>query len=210
MEEVEAGVQQIAEDLVDVETTGLVTLWVRTFNAMLSSTAKSYVIALIVIGPLMLLLIGDIRIGLLSLIPNLAPILMGMGLMFGLGIHFDMTTMMIGSIAIGIVVDDTIHFMHTWRRYYLRGLPAPEAVRETLLSTGRALVITSMALCSGFFVRLAATMTSSKYVGLITGFTIIAALLADLILSPALVTLAARFAEKRRGVRSTPYPIAEG
>jgi predicted RND superfamily exporter protein len=209
LDAVEPGIKRIAGDLVEAETTGLVTLWVRTFHAMLSSTAKSYAIALVMITPLMLLLIGDVRIGLLSLVPNLVPILMAMGLMSALGIHFDMTTMMIGSIAIGIVVDDTIHFMHTWRRYYGLGHSAPEAVRATMTSTGRALVVTSIALCSGFFVQLAGTMTSSKNVGFITGFAILAALCADLVLSPALVVLAARQAEKRSGLGSRPRSTAD-
>ena len=201
------GAREIVGELADIQTTGLVELWLRTFDAMLSSTFKSYSIALLVIAPLMILLIGEVRLGLLSLIPNLAPIIVGMALMSMMGIHFDMYTMMIGSIAIGIAVDDTIHFMHGFLRRYRRGDEAVEAVRTTLLSTGRALLITSLVLCSGFFVQLFATMTGTRNVGLITGLPILAALLADLTLSPALVGVAAPLA-RRAADRPTPTPPA--
>jgi len=191
------GASRIFGDTASAQTTGLVKLWLRTFDAMLSSTARSYAIAILTIAPLMILLVGELRLGLLSLIPNLAPILMGMALMAYLGIHFDMFTMMIGTIVIGIAVDDTIHFMHGFRRNFRRGASAPEAVHQTLLSTGRALLITSLVLASGFFVQLTGTLVGSRNVGLITGLTILIAVLADLILSPALVVLAARFEERR-------------
>ncbi len=116
-----------------------------------------------------------------------------------LGIHFDVFTMMIGTIAIGVAVDDTIHFMHGFRRNYERMGDAAAAVRETLLSTGRALLVTSLVLSSGFFVQVSGTLTGSRNSGLITAFTILAALVADIVLSPALVILATRYEERRKG-----------
>jgi len=199
--EIEAGAGEIVGEYGDVETTGLVKLWLRTITAMLTSTAKSYSVALLVIAPLMILLIGEIRMGLLSLIPNLAPIVIGMGFMQAFGIPFDMFTLMIGTVAIGVAVDDTIHFMHGFLRYHRHGASVPVAVHETLLSTGRALVITSIALCSGFFVQMFGTMISVRNVGLITGLMIATALLADLTLSPALVTLEVRRERRRRGAK---------
>ena len=182
---VQAGASEIAGDHASVETTGLVKLWLRTITAMLTTTAKSYSVALLVIAPLMILLIGELRMGLLSLVPNLAPIFIGMGFMQAFGIPFDMFTLMIGTIAIGVAVDDTIHFMYGFLRSHRRGASVSLAVRETLLSTGRALVVTSIALSSGFFIQMFGTMISVRNVGLITGLTIVAALLADLTLSPA-------------------------
>jgi predicted RND superfamily exporter protein len=201
--EIEAGAREIAGEYGEVETTGLVKLWLRSITAMLTSTAKSYSVALLVIAPLMILLIGEIRMGLLSLIPNLAPIVIGMGFMQAFGIPFDMFTLMIGTIAIGVAVDDTIHFMHGFLRYHRRGASVPLAVHETLLSTGRALVITSIALCSGFFVQMLGTMKSVQHVGLITGLMIATALLADLTLSPALVMLEVRREERRRRAKDS-------
>jgi len=186
------GAREIMGELATIQTTGLVELWLRTIDAMLISTYRSYTIALAVIAPLMILLIGSVRLGLLSLIPNLAPIIMGMAVMAGMGIHFDMFTMMIGTITIGIAVDDTIHFMHGFRRRYRAIGDATMAVRDTLLTTGRALLVTSLVLCAGFAVQMFGDMQSTRNVGMITAVTIMAALLADIVLSPALVTLATR------------------
>jgi predicted RND superfamily exporter protein len=121
-------------------------------------------------------------------------------------IQLDLFTIMIGSIAIGVAVDDTIHFMHNYRRYHERYGSVPLAVRETLATTGRALLITSSALAGGFFVFLLASMKNVQAFGLITGCTIVAALLADLMLSPALVTLAERSGSRGSNVnvRSSP------
>jgi predicted RND superfamily exporter protein len=190
--ELESGAREIAEDHATIETSGLVKLWLRTITAMLSTTARSYLIALLVIAPILVVLIGELRLGLLSLVPNLAPIVLGMGLMQALGMGFDSFTMTIGTIAIGVAVDDTIHVMHGVRRELRRGADAAGAVRATLLTTGRALLTTTVALSAGFFVQMTGTLSSVRNVGLITGFTLVAALLADLTLSPALVALAAR------------------
>jgi predicted RND superfamily exporter protein len=190
----ESAFEEIMQDRAVVEFTGVVVLYGRTLAGMLSGTAKSYAMALLVIAPLMVLLIGNLRMGLLSLIPNVAPIIVGMGLMYWMDYTLDLFTVMIGSIAIGVAVDDTIHFMHNYRRYYEQCGSVPLAVRETLGSTGRALLITSTALAGGFFAFSLASMKNVQAFGLITGCTIVVALLADLMLSPALVTLA----EKRR------------
>jgi len=107
--------------------------------------------------------------------------------------------MTVGSIVIGMAVDDTIHFMHGFLRYRRQGADAATAVRETLLTTGSALVITSLAISTGFFVQVFGTMISIRHSGFITGVTILIALLADLILSPAIVMLATRFAERKAG-----------
>ncbi len=100
--------------------------------------------------------------------------------------------MMIGSIAIGLAVDDTIHFMHNFRRYYEETGDPKESVRRTLASTGQALLFTSLVLSGGFFIYMFASMTNLFYFGLLTGVTIIIAFLADVILAPALMVLIAR------------------
>jgi len=109
-----------------------------------------------------------------------------------LGNDLDAFTLLIGSIAIGLAVDDTIHFMHNFRRYYQRSGDIRESVRETLASTGQALLFTSLVLSTGFFLYMMASMRVLFYFGLLTGFTIIVAFLADVILAPALMALAVR------------------
>ena len=75
---------------------------------------RSYAVALLIITPLMMLLIGSLRGGLASMLPNLGPIILVLGFVGWGGLHFDLFTLLIGSIAIGLAVDDTIHFMHNY------------------------------------------------------------------------------------------------
>lgn len=174
----------------EVTVTGLAALLARTIPAALHSMARSYVIAFAVISVLMLLLVGNLKLGLLSMCPNLLPILMVMGLISLCGISLDINTLFIGSVAIGLVVDDTIHFVYNFRKYLEdTGSPAA-AIRETFLGTGRAMLITSIILTLNFFVLLSASLNHSLKFGLFTGIVIILALLADFLLAPALLLLA--------------------
>ena len=126
------------------------------------------------------------------MLPNLAPIVIILGVMGVFEIPMDAFTLLIGSIAIGLAVDDTIHFMHNFRRYYEETGDPKESVRRTLASTGQALLFTSLVLSGGFFIYMFASMTNLFYFGLLTGVTIIIAFLADVILAPALMVLIAR------------------
>ncbi len=172
---------------VDIAITGMNALLSRTMSAAIYSMAQSYLIAAGVITVMMILLLGNIRIGLLSMIPNLLPIILTLGMMGWLGMPLDLFTILIGSIAIGLAVDDTIHFMHNYRRYHLQTGDVYQSVHKTLLSSGRAMLITSIVLASGFFLYMFSTMSNLFNFGLLTGFTILMALLADFLLAPALM-----------------------
>ena len=169
--------------------TGMMTLLSRTVSNAIKSMARSYVIALGVITILMIILIGRVRIGLLSMIPNLAPILLMLGVIGATAIPMDLFTMMVGSIAIGLAVDDTIHFMHNFRRYYEQSGDPQQAVFKTLHTTGRAMLVTTIVLSLGFFIFVFASMNNLFYFGLLTAFTIVMALVADYLLAPALMVL---------------------
>ena len=175
-----------------VELTGMMPLLINTFSNAIFSSIKSYFMAAIAISFMMMLILGSVRIGLLSMIPNIAPIIMGLLLMATAKIPLDMFTLLIGSIAIGLVVDDTIHFMHNFKRYYLESGDSSQAIEQTFLTTGKAMLITSVVLSLGFFAYLAANMISVQNFGLLTASVIIFALLSDLILAPALMIVAAK------------------
>ncbi len=136
-------------------------------------------------------LVGSVRMGLISMIPNLAPILITIGIMGWVGVPLDLFTLLIGCIAIGLAVDDTIHFMHNFRRYYEESGDVNEAVRHTLLSAGQAMLFTTLTLSMGFFIYMLSSMTNMILFGLLTGFTILLAFIADVVLAPALMALVA-------------------
>ena len=177
---------------IDVTFTGIGAILMQTFNAVIVSMASSYIIAGFVIAILMILLIGNLRIGIISMIPNLTPVIIILGIMGWLNLPLDIFTMLIGSIAIGLAVDDTIHFMHNFRRYYEKSGDAKYAVRETLQTAGRAMLFTSLVLSGGFFIYMLSPMKNLFNFGLLTGSTILIAFLADIVLAPALMVLVTR------------------
>ena len=174
---------------VDITTTGVMSILSRTLDAAIRSAAKSYVIAFVVITLMMIVLIGKLKLGLASMLPNLTPIIVTIGLMWWIGIPLNMFTMLVGSIAIGIAVDDTIHFMHNFRRYFAETGDVRVAVNRTLHTTGRAMLVTSVVLAIGFYIFLFASLNNVIQFGLLTGTAIVLALLADFLLAPALMVL---------------------
>ena len=187
-------------DMASYTLTGVTPLFSATMGYIISDTVRSYLIAFAVIAPLMMLLVGSARVGLISMIPNLAPIVITLALMYLLELPLDMFSVLIGSIALGLAVDDTIHFMHNYQRYYKKLGDSEAAVRETLRTTGKALMITTLVLAAGFAVNMAGSMVNMQHFGLLTAFCIIVAFLADVLLAPALVTLIARWKEEKKTV----------
>ena len=172
-----------------ISVTGVVPLLVATSERVVKSVKESYTIAFIVITLLMILLIGNLPMGLLSMIPNLLPIVFALGIMGLFKIPIDAATMMAGSIAIGLAVDDTIHFMHVFKQYYRESGSPSQAIQDTLQTTGRAMFATSLVLSLGFFVFVFSSMNNMVYFGVITGLMIIVALLADYFIYPSMMML---------------------
>ena len=179
-----------AEDT--IETTGMIPLLINTFANAVHSSVRSYFMAAIAITFMMMLILGSPRLGLISMIPNFTPIIMGLFIMYVGGMPLDMFTLLIGSIAIGLAVDDTIHFMHNFKRYYLETNNVQLAMENTFFTTGKAMVITSLVLSLGFYAYMAANMISVQNFGILTGSVIIFALLSDLLLAPALMVVVAK------------------
>lgn len=176
----------------DVTVTGIIPLLVHTFTQAIRSSVESYIIAFTLIAITMMFIMGNVRLGLISMIPNLTPVIIGLSFMYIYNIPLDMFTLLIGSIAIGLAVDDTIHFMHNFKRYYLRTGDAIVAVEKTFYTTGKAMVITTIVLSLGFYAYMFGEMESVQNFGFLTGSVIILALIADLLLAPALMVLIAK------------------
>ena len=188
LEEVERDFEEVLGDGADVHFTGLMPILGGTITAMMRSMAASYTIAFFVILVLLVVLIGDVKLGLAAMIPNLAPILIVMGAMGYAGIGLDGFTMLIGSIAIGLAVDDTIHFMHNFRRYLHETGDARRAVELTLSTAGQAMLFTTLVLSSGFVLFAMSSMPVLTHFGLLTAAAISLALVSDVLLAPALMT----------------------
>ena len=136
-----------------------------------------------------MLLLGGFRLGLYAMVPNLVPLLLTLGWMGWFAVPFDAFTMMTGGIALGLVVDDTIHVMHNFARYHARDGDVGRAVHDTLATVGRAITITSLVLGSGFLIFTLSSMSNLVAFGQVLAFAVTSALAADVLVVPALLAL---------------------
>jgi len=182
-----ATAQKTLADDMSVSVTGVTSLFTAIVVQSLHSMQESYILAGLFISILMVLFVGDMKIGLIAMIPNLLPILIALGALGWSGVPMNVFTMFVGSIALGLAVDDTLHFLHGFKRYHLQCGDTEEAIRKTFVSTGRALLVTTVALSLGFFLFAFASLQSVVLFGLLTGASIVMAVVADFIVMPALL-----------------------
>jgi predicted RND superfamily exporter protein len=192
LEELGPQLREIMGPEIEIELTGGGVMFSRIFQNVIVTLARSYAFALLIITPLMILLIGNLRRGLVAMIPNLIPVYLVLAFMGYSDIPLDMTTLLIGGVVIGLAVDDTIHFMHKFNRYFEDSGDARFAVHETLITTGSALLFTSLVLGLGFSVFIAAYMVNIAWFGVLMSIAVAVAFLADITLAPALMMLVTR------------------
>ena len=162
-------------------------LAVRNIDSMLVGT----LFALALISLILIFALRSFKLGLLSLIPNLTPI----GVAFGVWAIFDseigLALSIVAGMTLGIVVDDTVHFMSKYLRAKReKNLTATDAVRYAFENVGSALLVTTVVLAAGFLVLSMSAFELNSAMGLLTAITIVIALIIDfLFLPPLLIAL---------------------
>ena len=156
----------------------------RNINSMLTGTS----IALVLISAVLIFFLGSLKYGFISLLPNLTPALAAFGIwgmtVAEVGIGLSIVTGM----TLGIVVDDTVHFLSKYLRARReKGLSAEDAVRYAFNNVGLALVVTSVVLVAGFMILAQSHFYLNSSMGLLTSVVIMLALIIDLTLLPALL-----------------------
>jgi predicted RND superfamily exporter protein len=179
--------RNVPGELARVRPTGTMYTLLSSVGALIMDLLATFGVAFGIISLLLILLLRDLKLGLIGMVPNLLPIVFILGLMGLADIPIDMANILIASIALGIAVDDTIHFLHHFQDHYKKEGDTEAAILHSMAHSGRALVVTSIILCAGFFVYIAATMVNMQRFGALIGITVIMALLLDLIVTPALL-----------------------
>ena len=174
---------------VEVKMTGYVRLMGKMEDYLITSQVRSFVLAFGVITLLMVVFLRSWRLGLLAMIPNLLPVLMGLGAMAFLDISLNPGTIMIGAIALGLVVDDTVYFLVTLRRKLVGGSNLEEAIADTIQSTGRPIIVTSLILILGFGILGFGSFNPNIQFGVVSAIVIGFALLCDLLLLPSVLKI---------------------
>jgi len=129
------------------------------------------------------------KIALLSMIPNMFPIIITLGIMGYMEISLNVATVMIACIALGIAVDDTIHYLSRYGSELRQGKSLEKAMSKTIMGAGRGMVFTSLVITGGFFVLCFSSFEINKAFGILTGITMITAVFADLLLLPVLIRI---------------------
>ena len=182
---------------VSFQVTGAAAMNATIANHLVRSQIKTFAVAFVLIFCSMTLLFRSIQIGLISIIPNIIPITLTAGLMGFSGISLNVVTVMVASVAIGIAVDDTIHILARYRIEFGEGPDPEDAMKRTLLSSGRAVVFTSIVLMAGFLIPLFSKFRLPCYFGILAATTMVGALFGDLLLIPAILRVAKPFARIR-------------
>lgn len=179
----------INTDLISYNLTGTAHLIDKNNEQLAGNMLVGLLIAFILVGIIMGLLFRSLRMILISLIPNVIPLVLIAGILGVSGSELKVSISIIFTIAFGICVDDTIHFMSKLKLERMKGKSMLYALKRTYLSTGRAIIITSLILCSGFLMLIFSEFLGTFYVGYLISITLFVAVIADLFLLPALIVL---------------------
>jgi predicted RND superfamily exporter protein len=167
--------------------TGMAYLIDRNNEKLSSQLIGGLSIAFVLIAAIMAWVFRNWRMTVIALIPNIVPLVVVGGIMGLLGIDIKVSTAIIFTIAFGIAVDDTIHMLGKLRIELMKGRSLAYATKRAFLSTGKALIITTIMLLSGFISLVFSGFASVYYMGLLVSITLAIALVADLLLLPLLV-----------------------
>ena len=155
-----------------------------------SSMLYGNIAALLLISFILILALRNLKLGLLSLIPNVAPILVGFGIWYFYKGTINVGMVIVFGMTLGIIVDDTVHFMSKFLRAQREyGYDSRKAVTYAFETVGKALVTTTIVLMAGFAVLATSSFAMNSYMARITVIIIPAALIIDFILLPALLIL---------------------
>lgn len=173
----------------DYKITGTATLIDKNSAHLADNMIKGLMISLIVIALIVGLMYRSWKMVIISIIPNILPLLMISGLMGFVEINLKVTTSMIFTIAFGIAVDDTIHFISKLKLEISSGKPLEYAIKRTYLTTGKAIYVTTIILSGGFLSLIFSDFLGTFYIGFLIGLTLIFAVIGDMILLPVLVMM---------------------
>lgn len=170
-----------------VRTTGLFVLLTYLIASLMEDQVVSFVLASVGIVVMMTIEFRSVRIGLISLVPNVFPIVMVVGTMGWTGLPINIATAMIASVSMGLTVDSSIMYLNDFLQGRRAGLTVREALDATQMHVGRTLVFTNLALVAGFCVLTLSHFIPLVYFGLLVSVAMIGGLVGNLFLLPLLL-----------------------
>ena len=179
--------QQNLPEHLSVEVTGFNVAISASSHLLVAGQTKSILLGLILIFSIMFLMFLSVKVGLIALVPNCFPIIMNFGIMGWMGIPLSTSTSLIASIAIGLAVDDTIHYLHRYNIEFKKDLDKDRALRDAVKSVGKPIIFTTLTISIGFCVLMLSHFKPTAIFGFLMVITMLTALIGDLVLLPALM-----------------------
>jgi predicted RND superfamily exporter protein len=189
IQEVKADVKEIFPDEdYDVKVTGTSVIFLKGNEFLVNSLVQSVILAFIIIALLMGMLFTSFKMILVSLLPNIFPLLITCGLMGFFGIPLKPSTILVYSIAFGIAVDDTIHFLTKFRHELKIGNRSiNEVLAITVREMSQSMIYTSVVLFFGFIIFTFSNFQGTVALGALTSITLLVAMFTNLFVLPALI-----------------------
>ncbi len=189
MADMKQEIKTLFGDSVEVIISGGMSRYLELNDILYVGQRHSFLAALLAISCVMMVVLGSIKLGVLSMIPNIFPVFLTMGFLGLVGYYLDVITISYAAVIIGVAVDDSIHFFTRFRQEFARFGRYKEALYATYLSVGRPLTQTTIVLVIGNLVLMMSSLLGFFKLGLLFGFAFSAALLADLLFAPSLIFL---------------------
>jgi len=175
-----------------IELTGMPSVYVRLNDSLIKSQFSSLLIALVLVVLIVGLIFRSFSKGIYATIPIIATILVLFGFMGFTGIPLDIATVLVGSIALGIGIDYSIHFISGFNAHLKENGDAEKAIEKTLLSSGKAIIINVTSVAAGFLVLLFSQLVPLQNFGLLVAISMFGSGLGSLTLLPVILILANR------------------
>lgn len=156
------------------------------------SQKQSLYISILLVSLMMLILTRHAILGLVSMIPNILPIVITLGLMGWLQIPLDVATILVAAIAVGVTVDDTIHFLDHFSHFYELSGNARDALEKTIDALGVIMSKSALVLTGGFLIFTLGSFKPTVLFGVLSAITFLLALVCEYLVTPALVFLTVR------------------
>jgi len=188
-EKLDQFIQHNCPDLRNYQVTGTAHLIDLNNEYLVSNMVWNLLLSVSMIGVVMGVVYRSWRMMILTIVPNLFPLLVVAGIMGFMGIPLKVSTSIIFNIAFGIAVDDTIHFLARTRSLIAEGLSRQYAVKRAFLTTGKAMIVTSLILSGGFLSLVFSDFLGTFYIGLLISLTLFIALIAELLYTPLAVLM---------------------
>ena len=173
----------------NIRITGRTIKDVRIMDSLVQGQIYSLSLAVCTISIIMFLALRSLSIGSLSLIPNLFPIILNFGVMGAAGIPLNTATALISAVALGIVVDDTIHFLSEYKTRKSQNMSRSKSVETALFLKGRAITTSSVILCIGFGVLAISSFIPTINFGTLCAIIMLTAVVGDIIVLPSVILL---------------------